>query len=69
MRIVMNMKADFDTKTAICKKCNHVDAADFTKACLFDKKESSGSRFKMAYLSCLFDVKRAENERLMISVR
>jgi len=43
------------------------DSADFTRACLFDKKESSGSGFKKhtetAYLSCLADVKRADNER------
>jgi hypothetical protein len=73
------MKADFETKTGICKKCNHVataeeyDTAGFTNACLFDKKESSRSGFKkhteMAYLSCLADVKRAENERSMISMR
>jgi len=73
------LKADFESKTVICKKCNHVaaaedyDSADFTRACLFDKKESSGSGFKKhtetAYLSCLADVKRADNERSLISMR
>ena len=40
---------------------------------MFDKKESSGSRFKKhtetAYLNCLADVNRADNERSMISIR
>jgi hypothetical protein len=49
------------------------DAANFTKACVFDSKESKGSGFKKytetAYLSCLADEKRAENERSMISMR
>jgi len=73
------LKADFESKTVICKKCNHVaaaedyDSADFTRAGLFDKKESSGSGFKKhtetAYLSCLADVKRADNERSLISMR
>jgi hypothetical protein len=72
------LKADFESKTVICKKCNHVaaaedyDAADFTRACLFDKKESSCSGFKKhtetAYLGCLADVKRADNERSMITI-
>jgi hypothetical protein len=42
------------------------------RACLFDKKESSSSGLKKhakaAYLSCLADVKRADNEKSLISL-
>ncbi len=40
------IRADFEAKTVICKKCNHVAAAeeylneDFVRGCLYDKKES-----------------------------
>ncbi len=73
------LKVDFEAKKVICKKCNHqatsdeYDQEDFVKACLYDKKESSSSGFKKhaetAYLSCLADVKRADNEKSLISLR
>ncbi len=73
------MKADFELKTVICKKCNYIAAADeydsqeFTKACLYDKKEAASSGFKRhaetAYLSCLADNKRLDNEKSMIKLK
>ena len=73
------MKADFESKTVTCKNCNYIAAADeydpqdFTKACLYDKKESSSSGFKRhaetAYLSCLADNKRLDNEKAMIKLK
>lgn len=70
---------DFEAKTVICKKCNHqapssdYNNEDFVKACLYDKKEPSSSGYKKhaetAYLSCLADVKRAESERMMITLK
>ncbi len=73
------MKADFESKSVICKKCNYIVAADeydpqdFTKACLYDKKESSSSGFKRhaenAYLICLADNKRLDNEKAMIKLQ
>jgi hypothetical protein len=62
-----------------CKKCNHVanadeyESGDFTKACLYDSKASATSGYKKhaetAYLSCLADCKRADNEMEMIKLR
>ena len=62
-----------------CKKCNYVanadqyEVGDFTKACLYDSKPSSSSGYKKhaetAYLSCLADCKRADNELEMIKLR
>jgi hypothetical protein len=73
------VKADFESKSVICKKCNYIVAADeydpqdFTKACLYDKKESSSSGFKRhaenAYLICLADNKRLDNEKAMIKLQ
>jgi hypothetical protein len=70
---------DFDAKTVVCKKCNHqassdeYDNDDFMKACLYDKKEATSSGYKKhaktAYLSCLVDVKRAENEKYLITLK
>jgi hypothetical protein len=70
---------DFEAKTVICKKCNHqvpssdYNNEDFVKACLYDKKEPGSSGYKKhaetAYLSCLADVKRAESERMMITLK
>jgi len=61
------LKADFESKTVKCKKCNYVanadqyEVGDFTKACLYDSKPSSSSGYKKhaetAYLSCLADCK------------
>jgi hypothetical protein len=60
----------------ICKKFNHqakpdeYDQEDFVEACLNDWKESNTTGFKKhaetAYLSCLADVKRADNEKNLI---
>jgi len=73
------LKADFESKTVKCKKCNYVanadqyEVGDFTKACLYDSKPSSSSGYKKhaetAYLSCLADCKRADNELEMIKLR
>jgi hypothetical protein len=73
------VKADFESKTVICKKCNYIAGADeydsqeFTKACLYDKKEPASSGFKRhaetAYLSCLADNKRLDNEKSMIKLK
>ena len=75
------IRADFDAKTVTCKKCNHIgkaeqyDAADFLKACLYDSKQGSGGsgaykkHSETAYLSCLADCKRAENENAMILLK
>jgi hypothetical protein len=73
------LKAEFESKTVKCKKCNHVanadeyEPGDFTKACLYDSKSSSTSGYKRhaetAYLSCLADCKRADNELEMIKLR
>ena len=62
-----------------CKKCNHVanadkyEPGDFTKAFLYDSKPSASSGYKRhaetAYLSCLADCKRADNEMEMIKLR
>jgi hypothetical protein len=70
---------DFDAKTVVCKKCNHhasldeYDNDDFIKACLYDKKEATSSGYKKqaetAYLSCLADVKRVENEKYLITLK
>jgi hypothetical protein len=71
------LKADFESKTVKCKKCNYVantdqyDVRDFTKACLYDSKPTSTSGYKThaetAYLSCLADCK--QNELEMIKLR
>jgi len=73
------IKADAESKTVICKSCLHVsdasqyDVTDFTKACLYDRKESSVSAFKKhtetAYLSCLADIKRQDNEKAILVIR
>jgi hypothetical protein len=75
------IRADFDAKPVTCKKCNHIgeaeqyDAADFLKACLYDSKQGSGGsggykkHSETAYLSCLADCKRAENENVMILLK
>jgi hypothetical protein len=70
------VKADFESKTAICKECNYMaavdeyDPQDFTEACLYDKKEPSSSGFKRhaetAHLCCLADNKRLDNEKSML---
>ena len=73
------LKADFESKTVKCKKCNYVanadqyEPGDFTKACLYDSKQSSTSGYKKhaetAYLSCLADCKRTDNELEIIKLR
>ncbi len=75
------IRADFEAKTVICKKCNHVAAAeeyvneDFVRACLYDKKErgSGGGTVKRhqetAYYSVVVDLNRTTNERAMIVLR
>jgi hypothetical protein len=73
------LKADFESKTVKCKKCNYVanadeyDVGDSSKACLYDRKPSSTSGYKehaeSAYLSCLADCKRADNELEVIKLR
>ena len=70
---------DYEAKTVICKKCNHQAPSsdynndDFVKACLYEKKEPGSSGYKKhaetAYLSCLADVKKAESERMMITLK
>jgi hypothetical protein len=69
---------DFEAKTVICKKCNHqAPSSDYNNEdfvnCLYDKKEPGSSGYKKhvetAYLSCLADVKRAESERMMITLK
>jgi hypothetical protein len=68
------VKFDFESKTVICKNCNYMAAApqDFTKACVYDKKEPSSSGFKRhaktSYSSCLADNKRLDNEKSMIKL-
>jgi hypothetical protein len=73
-------KVEMDSKTVFCRSCKHVaDASeynvmDFTWACLYDKKEAStATGFKKhaetVYLSCLADIKRQDNERLMLSLK
>jgi hypothetical protein len=73
------VKVDAESKTVLCKSCLHVsdaseyDLADFMKACLYDRKESSVNAFKKhtetAYLSCLADIKRQDNEKVMLAIR
>ena len=73
------IKADFESKTVTCKKCHSVfessvyDENDFTRACLFDKKEASSSGYKKhsetAYLTVLADCKKADNEKALIQLR
>jgi hypothetical protein len=73
------LKADIESKTVKCKKCNHIananeyKASDFTKAFLYDSKPSGSSGYKKhaetAYLSCLADCKCADNEMEMIRIR
>jgi transcription initiation factor TFIIIB Brf1 subunit/transcription initiation factor TFIIB len=75
------IRADFEAKTVICKKCSHVAAAedysneDFVRACLYDKKESGsgGGTVKRhqetAYYSVVADLNRTTNERAMIALR
>ncbi len=62
-----------------CKKCAHIGKADdyepgdFTKVCLYDSKPSATNGYKRhaetAYLSCLADCKRADNELEMIRLK
>ena len=73
------LRADFEQKTVTCKKCNHIgkaedyDTADFLRACLYDSKQGSSSGYKKhaetAYLTCLADCKRADNEKEMILMK
>jgi hypothetical protein len=71
------LSADADTKTVSCKQCSHVsdaskyDVYDFTRACLFDRKESSISggykrNNETAYLTSVAYVKTQENEATAI---
>jgi len=71
------LRSDYEQKTVTCKKCNHIgnkaedyDTADF---CLYDRKQSSSSSYKnlaeTAYLTCLADCKRADNEKEMILMK
>ncbi len=73
------IKADFESKTVTCKKCQNVfessvyDENDFTRACLFVKKEASSSGYKKhsetAYLTFLADCKKSDNEKALIQLR
>jgi hypothetical protein len=73
------VKAHFESKKVICKKCNCIapadkyDSQDFMKACLYDKKEPTSSGFKRhaetAYLSHLADNKRLDNEKSIIKIK
>jgi len=74
-----HLKVDFESKTVKCKKCAHIgkvddyEPGDFTKSCLCDSKPSETSGYKRhaetAYLSCLADCKRVDNELEMIRLK
>jgi hypothetical protein len=60
----------------LCRKCNHqatssdYDNDDFVKACLYDRKEAQHKKqAEKAYVSCLADVKWAENETSMTMLK
>ena len=79
------IRADFDSKTVRCAKCNHVEKAElydqveFIKACYYDSKPSGNSStsgssaFKKhqetAYLSMMADLERAKNENKHLDLK